>query len=71
MGYDYTGSSSTNPYYGKAVSVISTAVASVVATATSGPSVPDGNLVVIAKPGPDKVLAPHPHKNSFKGRKPL
>ena len=44
--------------------LISTAAASVVATATSGPSVPDGNLVVIAKPGPDKAFTPHSTTNA-------
>lgn len=39
-GYDYNGDSKVNPNYGKAVLLISTAAASVVATATSGPSVP-------------------------------
>ncbi|XPE60982.1 carbohydrate porin [Shigella flexneri] len=40
--------------------LISTAAASVVATATSGPSVPRWKSVVIAKPGPDKAFTPHP-----------
>ncbi len=56
-GYDYNGDSKVNPNYGKPFLLISTAAASVVATATSGPRCPDGNLVVIAKPGPDKAFS--------------
>ncbi len=74
-GYDYTGNANTNTNLAKPFLLISTAAASAVVTATMDLRCPDGNLVVIAKLGPDKCLRRIRHKNrlslSERGASPL
>ncbi len=74
-GYDYTGNADTNATSAKPFLLISTAAASVVATARVDLRCPDGNLVVIAKTGPERCLRRIRHKNrlslSERGATPL